>query len=145
MGQDTSAQVTVPVSLEALPSRLRHLEDLDYENDGPFHDIGSTLRFSILLLFLLLLGVVGRRRRMRTRFAILRARAQEDHLYFTSHPEAPPGLVKMESASVLSPVSSYADDKKREDKYDGACSHTLCGCYPVDPVQYVDEDGEEYT
>uniref|UniRef100_A0A7S1YZ27 PrsW family intramembrane metalloprotease n=1 Tax=Ditylum brightwellii TaxID=49249 RepID=A0A7S1YZ27_9STRA len=51
----------------------------------------------------------------------------------------------MESASVLSPVSSYADDKKREDKYDGACSHTLCGCYPVDPVQYVDEDGEEYT
>eukprot|EP00957_Ditylum_brightwellii_P123548 9419995-Ditylum_brightwellii.AAC.2 len=51
----------------------------------------------------------------------------------------------MESASVLRPVSSYANDEKREDKYDGACSHTLCGCYPVDPVQYVDEDGEEYT
>ena len=34
---------------------------------------------------------------------------------------------------------------EREDKYDGACSHTLFGCYPVDnkEANYADFGGDE--
>jgi len=34
-------------------------------------------------------------------------------------------------------------DGGREDKYEGACSHTLCGCYPVDEYDPADDE-EEY-
>ena len=44
------------------------------------HDLGSQARTALIILFMFLLGVIGRRRRMRTRFAILRSRAQDDHL-----------------------------------------------------------------
>ena len=54
---------------------------------------------------------------MRTRYNIVRARAQEDHLYYASK-EA--GFKKV------------AFQDSREDQYEGACSHTLCGCYPAD-------------
>ncbi|KAI2513360.1 hypothetical protein MHU86_1131 [Fragilaria crotonensis] len=76
-------------------------------------DVGGTIRMVLALLFLVVLGVVGRRRRMRTRYALVRARAQEDHLHYASGTDA-----KVEST---------------EGNYEGACSHTLCGCYPVDP------------
>jgi len=77
-------------------------------------DLASDIRILLLFLFLLFLGIVGRRRRMRTRFYIVRARAQEDHLYYAS--------------------SGGGPRTEREDQYEGACSHTLCGCYPVDDV-----------
>ena len=81
-------------------------------------DIGALVRIGLLLAFLLFLGVLGRRRRMRTRFYIVRARAQEDHLYYASSDQAARRRV--------------AFDRTREDQYEGACSHTLCGCYPTD-------------
>jgi hypothetical protein len=36
-------------------------------------------------------------------------------------------------------------DGGREDKYEGACSHTLCGCYPVDEYnpEYDDDDSDD--
>jgi hypothetical protein len=71
-------------------------------------DWGATVRLMLGMAFLALLGLVGRRRRLRTRYALLKARAQDDHLL---HPG------KMDSM---------------ESNYQGACAHTLCGCYPVD-------------
>lgn len=87
-------------------------------------DLGGTIRMVLALLFLVVLGVVGRRRRMRTRYALIRARAQEDHLHYASGADA-----KVES---------------KEGNYEGACSHTLCGCYPVDqPMDEANVDANE--
>jgi hypothetical protein len=80
--------------------------------------MASDVRVSLILAFLIVLGILGRRRRMRTRYYLVRARAQEDHLYYAS---AAAGIRKV----------TFQDS--REDQYEGACSHTLCGCYPIDP------------
>ena len=86
-------------------------------------DTGGTVRAVLALIFVLVLGVVGRRRRMRARYAIAKARAQDDALYYASS-----GTHKI-----------LTDEHNRE----GACSHTLCGCYPVDPYTEADERGAE--
>jgi hypothetical protein len=95
----------------------------------PERDIASNVRIALLFLFILFLGILGRRRRMRTRFYIVKARAQEDHLYYAS--------------SDAAAARRVAYDDSREDQYEGACSHTLCGCYPVDEVQVHDDDEDE--
>ena len=95
-------------------------------------DIASDIRVAIFFAFLFFLGVLGRRRRMRTRFYLVRARAQEDHLYYASSDEAAARRV--------------AFDDTREDQYEGACSHTLCGCYPVDEVDNtIDDENVQVT
>jgi len=103
---------------------------------------GRQVRTIIIVAFLLLLGIIGRRRRMRTRFAILRARAQDDHLYYASV------LTKAgtNGGSLATPDNSLMENfHEREDKYDGACSHTLFGCYPVDTMDahYADYDDDQ--
>jgi len=101
-------------------------------------DVGQQVRTIIIVVFLFMLGVVGRRRRMRTRFAILRSRAQDDHLYYAS-------LLTNPSGSLATPDGTLMENfHEREDKYDGACSHTLFGCYPVDNqvAHYADYDGD---
>lgn len=92
-------------------------------------DIASDIRVALFFAFLLFLGVLGRRRRMRTRFYLVRARAQEDHLYYAS--------------SDAAAARRVAFDDTREDQYEGACSHTLCGCYPVDEMDVTSEDEED--
>lgn len=92
-------------------------------------DIGSTVRTTLLFVFLAFLGILGRRRRMRTRFYLVRARAQEDHLYYAS--------------SEVGATRRVAFEDTRENQYEGACSHTLCGCYPVDEVTAEEEDNAE--
>ncbi|KAL3799533.1 hypothetical protein HJC23_008660 [Cyclotella cryptica] len=105
-------------------------------------DIGSQARALIIVIFLFMLGVVGRRRRMRTRFAILRSRAQDDHLYYAS-------ILTNPSGSLATPEGTLMENfHEREDKYDGACSHTLFGCYPVDSqspnyADYGDQHDDE--
>lgn len=91
--------------------------------------LASDIRLALLLVFLIFLGVLGRRRRMRTRFYLVRARAQEDHLYYASSDEAAARRVAL--------------DDSREDQYEGACSHTLCGCYPIDGVGADDDYNDE--
>jgi len=91
-------------------------------------DLGSNIRMALLFAFLLFLGVLGRRRRMRTRFYLVRARAQEDHLYYAS-------------SDVTQKRVAFEDT--RENQYEGACSHTLCGCYPVDEAVRPDQEEEE--
>ncbi|GAX09227.1 hypothetical protein FisN_17Lh310 [Fistulifera solaris] len=81
-------------------------------------ETGSHARLGIFIFFLIFLGLLGRRRRMRTRFYVVRARAQEDHLYYASSDEATTRRVALDGAL--------------EDQYEGACSHTLFGCYPID-------------
>lgn len=93
-------------------------------------DLASNIRLSLGIAFLLFLGILGRRRRMRTRFHLVRARAQEDHLYYASSNGASARRV--------------AFDDTREDQYEGACSHTLCGCYPSDEVE-PDEEEEDHN
>ena len=96
----------------------------NYYEKGFFQnqDSATAIRFVVLLMFFIFLGVLGRRRRMKTRFAILKARAQDDRLQFGG------GSIRNKKAFV------------RENQYDGACSHTLCGCYPVDPTSDDEEE-----
>lgn len=92
--------------------------------------LASNLRIMACFLFFCILGLFGRRRRMQSRYAVLKARAQDDQIHF--------GGFKRERNSNM----------KREDKYAGACSHTLCGCYPTDRkilkdgIEYEDEEDE---
>lgn len=91
-------------------------------------DLAADLRLSFVVAFLIVLGVLGRRRRMRTRYYLVRARAQEDHLFY---------------ASSGTGIKRVGFQDSREDQYEGACSHTLCGCYPVDPPREGDEIEDE--
>lgn len=99
---------------------LRRTTILDNEK------LANYIRIGLCAFFCLILGILGRRKRMMTRFAVLRARAQDDKTYYGSHK-----------------VFLSGKDKKmaREDKYDGACGHSLFGCYPIDRTE--DEDEEE--
>jgi len=117
----------------------RHLQnyvDDDYNaNDGissasgsSNRDLASDLRISLAFAFLVVLGILGRRRRMRTRYYLVRARAQEDHLFY---------------ASSGTGTKRVGFQDSREDQYEGACSHTLCGCYPIDPPREGDEIEDE--
>ncbi len=98
------------------------------QNQKSGRDLAADLRVAFLIAFLIVLGVLGRRRRMRTRYYLVRARAQEDHLFY---------------ASSGTGVKRVAFQDSREDQYEGACSHTLCGCYPVDPPMDGDEIDDE--
>lgn len=89
------------------------------ENFWNNQDIAYNLRSLFCIVFFLILGIFGRRRRMKTRFAVLKARLQDDKVFF----------------GPLSANRRRGRKMDREDKYDGACSHTLCGCYPVDKVE----------
>ena len=95
----------------------------DDMNKSDSWDAATTTRLVIGSAFILLLGFVGRRRRLRTRYAIIKARAQEDHLYYASGSSA-----KVDSS---------------EDNYEGSCAHTLLGCYPVDTYQDGDDDDDD--
>jgi len=118
--------------------RKRDLQNNDdnYTNNGDVssssseskRDLASDLRISLFVAFLIVLGILGRRRRMRTRYYLVRARAQEDHLFY---------------ASSGTGIKRVGFQDSREDQYEGACSHTLCGCYPIDPPRKGDEIEDE--
>mmetsp|Transcript_5258 Transcript_5258/g.12535 ORF Transcript_5258/g.12535 Transcript_5258/m.12535 type:complete len:1161 (-) Transcript_5258:138-3620(-) len=117
------------------PYQERNLQNYANVNDdyssasaSSGRDIASQLRISLVFAFLFVLGILGRRRRMRTRYYLVRARAQEDHLFYAS------------SGSTIKRVG-FQDS--REDQYEGACSHTLFGCYPKDPAREGDEVEDE--
>lgn len=116
------------------PDQPRMLQ-YDYENAGPrVVDHGTWIRLGLGIAFFVVLGLIGRRRRMRTRYEILRARAQDDHLFYSSSVGGNTGM-------------DEEVENGREDKYEGACSHTLCGCYPVDenlPEDDDDDDDDDY-
>jgi hypothetical protein len=124
-------------------SEDRHLQS----SDGSSSSSSSTqagkinwaadIRGVLVCLFLLFLGILGRRRRMRTRYAIAKARAQEDHLFYASTK-----IGEVDLKNLNGRRSSARDDRSKEDHYEGACLHTLCGCYPVDPA--MDEEEEQY-
>ncbi|KAL7444710.1 hypothetical protein ACHAXM_010918 [Skeletonema potamos] len=110
----------------------RHLDYDDYYyNNNNGTDIASVTRMGIILIFLFILGVIGRRRRMRTRYTIQRARTADDHIYYASLQGAGPqgGATPSLPGAQAVENSTFLD---RENKYDGACSHTIFGCYPVD-------------
>ena len=112
------------------PDQIRMLQ-YDYQDAGPrVVDTGTWIRLGLGIAFLIVLGILGRRRRMRTRYEILRARAQDDHLFYSSSIGSNTGM-------------DEEVDNGREDKYEGACSHTLCGCYPVDENLPDDDDDDE--
>lgn len=92
------------------------------------HSLAGYVRLAILVFFMCFLGFIGRRRRMRTRFYLVRARAQEDHLYYAASEATHGGNLTIEDT--------------REDQYEGACSHTLCGCYPIDDVTFEEVEDD---
>jgi len=103
-------------------------DDYSSQSSSSTRDTASDLRISLVFAFLIVLGILGRRRRMRTRYYLVRARAQEDHLFY---------------ASSGSGIKRIGFQDSREDQYEGACSHTLCGCYPKDPPREGDEVEDE--
>lgn len=74
-------------------------------------EVASDIRSILCLLFIVLLAIYGRRKRMLTRFEILRARAADDRMSYGKN------------------VSDVITDGKR---CGDICSHALCGLYPVD-------------
>mmetsp|Transcript_24059 Transcript_24059/g.27460 ORF Transcript_24059/g.27460 Transcript_24059/m.27460 type:complete len:904 (+) Transcript_24059:418-3129(+) len=100
----------------------RHLSSSWMDNQ----ELASNLRVITCIIFLIVLGLFGRRRRMKTRFDVLKARTNDDLINF--------GSFNTRNNDVL----------RKEDKYEGACSHTLCGCYPVDR-KVILPSGEEYN
>lgn len=90
-------------------------------------DLATDVRTALFLTFLLFLGVLGRRRRMRTRFQLVRARAQDDRLLQISS-----------SGRRHMSMKDELEDKA----YEVACSHTILGCYPVDPPEEIYEEEE---
>jgi len=98
------------------PRRRRETQSSSSQDGGHRRDIASDVRLDLFFCFLLFLGILGRRRRMRTRFYLVRVRTQEDHLYYASSDEGA--------------ARRFTFDAARENQYEGACSHTLCGCYP---------------
>ena len=136
----------------------RHLDYDDdyYYNNNNGNDTASMARMVIILIFLFVLGVIGRRRRMRTRFTIQRARTADDHIYYASLQGSggPPGLsTSFSGGGGAATTAGESTFHEREDKYDGACSHTICGCYPVDNKEAnyadfgdeVDDDNDQST
>ena len=119
----------------------QHQRHLDYDDDyySSEQDIASLSRMVIIILFLFVLGVIGRRRRMRTRFTIQRARTADDHIYYASL--QPAGV----SASFGTKSVDDSTFHEQEENMDGACSHTICGCYPVDSKEanYADFGDED--
>ncbi|KAL3924873.1 MAG: hypothetical protein SGILL_000782 [Bacillariaceae sp.] len=99
------------------PRGIRTLEDGYYGNsDGSYsdgsssetthhRDLAADLRVAFIIAFLIVLGVLGRRRRMRTRYYLVRARAQEDHLFY---------------ASSGTGIKRVGFQDSREDQYEGA-------------------------
>ncbi len=92
-------------------------------------EIAKNIRIVFCVSFFLILGCFGRRRRLKTRFAVLKGRTQDDKVYYGS-------------------LRKKVDEPRRMIKYEGACSHTLCGCYAVDNLDddghLNDEDVEAY-
>lgn len=123
---------------EALvPSRVRRNEESEssienneeYEETKRGRDLASDIRIGLFISFLLFLGTLGRRRRIRTRFYLTRARAQEDHLLYAS--------------SKADAAHKVAFEDTREDQYEVGCTHGLCGCYPADEIVTDVQDDEE--
>ena len=110
------------LSNSSLSDLDRNLQDQEEFVFFESQEMATSIRCATLLLFFIILGFLGRRRRMKTRFAILKARAQDDRLQF--------GGDSNRKRKVF----------VRESKYDGACSHTLCGCYPVDSPSGEEND-----
>ena len=91
---------------------------------------GRWVRFGLAIFFLTVLGVIGRRRRARARYEIVKARAQDDRLY--------------DAGDDVASMASDVGDEFRERQYEGACGHTLLGCYPTDEIPDVDGDEGDY-
>ena len=87
-------------------------------------ELAYNIRAILCIMFFLVLGIFGRRRRMKTRFAVLKARSDDDKVFY--------GANRIH-------LSRKGSKMGRADKYDGACSHTICGCYPVDKLEGDDE------
>ena len=106
-----------------VPNDRRNEDAGSYEEEADIiqqQELARNIRIALIIPFLMFLGVLGRRRRMRTRFYLVRARAQDDNLYYASAGAGSTRRLQI--------------DESCEDEYEGACSHRLCGCYPVTKI-----------
>jgi hypothetical protein len=84
----------------------RHLQSSIFGNQ----ELASNIRWSLCLLFIILLGIFGRRKRMLTRFALLKARSADDRITY----------------------GKAMSNDQQNGRCGDVCSHSLCGVYPVD-------------
>ena len=73
-------------------------------------ELASNIRWILCLLFIILLGIFGRRKRMLTRYALLKARAADDRITY----------------------GKAIPSNQQNGRCGDICSHSLCGFYPVD-------------
>jgi hypothetical protein len=73
-------------------------------------ELASNIRWILCLLFIILLGIFGRRKRMMTRYALLKARAADDRITY----------------------GKAIPSNQQNGRCGDICSHSLCGLYPMD-------------
>lgn len=86
------------------------------------------LRVFIFIVFLFILGILGRQRRLHVRYDMIKTRLQEDKM--------------IQQASNTMDRTSYLQDIETASQ--GACSHTLIGCYPVDQKESSRSTDDSY-
>ena len=101
---------------------LEHSSLSEILND---QELAYNIRAMLCVIFFLVLGIFGRRRRMKTRYAVLKARSEEDKVFYGAN------RIRLSRKELK---------MGRADKYDGACSHTICGCYSVDKLKGDDDE-----
>ena len=62
---------------------------------------------------------------MKSRYAVLKARSEDDKVFYGAN------RIRLSRKELK---------MGKADKYDGACSHTICGCYPVDKLKGDDDE-----
>lgn len=133
-----------------------------FENSLNSMSLGQKVRTFLVLGFLVLFGIIGRRRRSRTRYFMIKAKLYDDRLYGRDLPAVALSNSRSsvsDHASTLSPsltqdnqdalsvasasagVSITREDYKKlqkeierceEGKFEASQAHSLCGCYPTD-------------
>jgi len=95
-------------------------DDLTDSSDAHTH-FPILLRIFTILLFLGILGIIGRQRRLHVRYDILKTRLHEDQ------------MIQYASTTAMDRELSMLQDLETASQ--GASSHTLIGCYPMDRKQ----------
>lgn len=141
--QDYRERFWLPLELMAKDIIFQNKRDQEENDDPPYfiegdgmerslgvknilddQEFAYNIRAILCILFFVVLGIFGRRRRMKTRFAVLKARTDDDKIFYGTN------RIRLSKSDLK---------MMKPDKYDGACSHTLCGCFSVDKLEGDDE------
>lgn len=126
------------------------IEDvMDYLDEEAW-SIGEKVRLLIIVIFLIVFGTVGRRRRSRTRYFMMKAKLYDDRLYGRDLPAVAMSSSRSDVSEIARTLSTDQEStfanftreeykkwqrevaKCEETAQEASVSHALCGCYPTD-------------